>query len=170
MRWYVQPFFDACSGGTFGLGKDQAALALTAGSYDATRAAEITAFWQRESNLDINPGGDAGPAQLTSWWKRNQPQLIVGNAYGTWAGAKPGKKFDGDPLDNLSTLSNIIGFSHKRYNNSLYSAAYHYGPGDPTNPTGANAKRIRDAYAKDVVHNFGIFKRFFDCLVSKGKP
>ena|GEM_PF-4665628 len=158
-KYYIN-HFDDCNGSSYGITKDQAALAITAGSLDPTRAAQVAAIWTREDGMAIRPGGDAGPAQLTTWWSRNHPELIVGNAYGSWKGRIPDNaRFDGDPLDNLMTLSNIIGFSLNRYNGSFRKTAYNYGPP----PASA-----RESYASDAVHNYDYFKPFFDCLKQKG--
>jgi hypothetical protein len=121
----------------------------------------VAGIWGHESNFKQRPDGDAGPAQLTSWVRNNEPQLVVGNAYGTWHGRTNGLPFDGDVMDNLDTLGNIVRFGRDLYGN-YRSVAYWYGPGDPNNP--ANAMKNRNDYANHVMQLFEAYKRFFDCL------
>lgn len=65
-------------------GREGAGLALSAAQDNVDDATMIGAIWAHESGINtIDYYGDAGPAQLTSWWRKNQKQLIVGNAYGT---------------------------------------------------------------------------------------
>ena len=78
-------------------------------------------------------GGDAGPAQLTTYWRRNHPELIQGNAYGSWNG-RTNKPFDGDVQDNIETLGNIVRFTLKLYNGNYGAVAYWCGSGGPKNP------------------------------------
>lgn len=114
--------------------------------------------------------GDAGPAQLTSWWRRNQPDLVVGNAYGTWHGRLiPGRdySFDGSVQDNVATLRNIVRFSRDRYG-SNYWTAYWYGPGYTGGGTkefkAAQAAKNRTSYANAVSVIYNKYVRFFNCL------
>jgi YD repeat-containing protein len=143
------------------IGREEAVLALFAGGLGTDRTAMVAGIWGHESNFVQRPDGDAGPAQLTSWWRNNQPGLIVGNAYGTWHGRTHGVPFDGNVRDNLATLGNIVRFSRDRYGNDR-DIPYWYGPGDPGNP--ANATRNRNEYADHVMQLYGAYQRFFDCL------
>lgn len=82
-------------------------------------AAQMFSIMRRESapgEIRLTPPGDAGPAQLTTWWKRNYPELIVGNAYGNWNG-RSDSAFDGNVWDNIATLRNIVLF-----NNALHGS------------------------------------------------
>jgi hypothetical protein len=143
------------------IGTQESVLALFAGGLGTDRTAMVAGIWGHESNFVQTPDGDAGPAQLTSWWRRNQPQLIVGNAYGTWRGRTNGVPFDGDVKDNLATLGNIVRFSRNRYGNDR-DIPYWYGPGDPNNPV--NARKNRNEYANHVMQLYGAYQTFFDCL------
>lgn len=163
--------YDTCRNRVFGnsqtfadrniIGRQEASLALFAGGLGTDRTAMVTGLWGHESNFSQRPDGDAGPAQLTSWWRNNHPELIVGNAYGSWHGRTNGVPFDGSPMDNLATLGNIVKFSRERYGD-YRSVAYWYGPGDPDNP--ANAKKNRNEYADHVMQLYGEYHRFFECL------
>ncbi len=165
--------YDTCRSRVFGnagafadraiIGREESVLALYAGALGSDRTAMVAALWGHESNFVQRPDGDAGPAQLTSWWRRNHPELIVGNAYGSWRGRTNGIPFDGNVRDNLATLGNIVRFSQQRYG-SNYLTAYWYGPGDPNNP--ANAARNRRDYADHVMELYGAYFRFFECLRS----
>lgn len=84
-------------------GQHQTGLMFLAGRANPNDSAMIAALWANESNFAETPGGDAGPAQLTSWWKNNQPDLEQGNAYGRWKG-RTDKPFDGNVQDNVETL------------------------------------------------------------------
>ncbi|MGH9967424.1 MAG: hypothetical protein ACREBG_06275, partial [Pyrinomonadaceae bacterium] len=163
--------YDTCRNRVFGnsqtfadrniIGREEATLALFAGGLGTDRTAMVAGLWGHESNFAQRPDGDAGPAQLTSWWRNNQPGLIVGNAYGSWHGRTNGVPFDGNVRDNLATLGNIVRFSRDRYGNDR-SVAYWYGPGDPNNA--ANAARNRNDYANHVMQLYGAYQRFFECL------
>ena len=178
MKYYVNPYFDECGGANYAIknsngdimaqmGKEQAALALAA-STSKVSAAEIAAQWLRESNWQLTPGGDAGPAQLTSWWRNNQPKLIVGDAYGSWKG-RTTSAFDGNVADNIATLGNIIASNKQRLGGSFYNSAYWYGPGVKKDKKGNVISGYpRDKYANEVVNNLNFIKPFFDCLIQKG--
>lgn len=159
MKYYVEPFYDKCNGSAHKIPKLETAHVLTATMYDFERSTQIAALWMWETGFQLYPQGDAGPAQLTTWWKRNHPELIVGNAYGSWNG-RTDKSFNGNPLDNMMTLANIIEFSLKRYAYSFYKVAYWYGPGSKEHP--------RDVYAHRIINNYNSLKPFFDCL-AQGK-
>lgn len=168
--YYIDPFYDPCASSYTGNplpGKEQATLALAAAALNPDFAAKISGIWARESFLALTPDGDAGPAQLTTWWSRNHPELIVGNAYGSWKG-RTTTPFDGSVRDNIATLRNIVYYSHNRYQGSYYQTAYWYGPGDPNNPKNAPANRKQ--YAKETVGYYNMFKSFFDCLERMGRP
>ena len=153
--------YDKCGGGKNGLPeREQSILTLAADAFDSRNAAMMAAIWSHESGLQLTPGGDAGPAQLTTWWSTNQPNLIVGNAYGSWNG-RTNQPFDGDVRDNIATLRNIYYFLRERHG-SDYQAAYWYGPGDRDNPS--NAAHNREEYAKDVMGRYDKLKPYFDCL------
>lgn len=153
-------------------GREGAGLALAAAQNGVDEAAMIGAIWQHESGINtIDYYGDAGPAQLTSWWRNNQPDLIVGNAYGSWHGRLvPGKdySFDGSVQDNVATLRNIVRFSRDRYG-SNYMTAYWYGPGYTGGGTkafrAAQARKNRTDYANDVTRIYNKYLSFFNCLV-----
>ncbi len=175
--------YKRCRNDTFGAGATdyagksiptsaQTGMIFLAGRADATDSAMITALWAHESNFGDNPGGDAGPAQLTTWWRTNHPDLIQGKAYGTWNG-RTSKPFDGNVQDNIETLGNIVRFSRDRYGN-LPDIPYHYGPGDSKEMElrqkqgkkgyGPSSKRIRREYRDEVMSRYGKYKDFFDCL------
>jgi YD repeat-containing protein len=175
--------YERCRNSTFGAGATdyagksiptsaQTGRIFLAGRADPTDSAMITALWAHESNFEDNPGGDAGPAQLTTWWRTNHPELIQGNAYGTWNG-RTSKPFDGNVQDNIETLGNIVRFSRDRYGN-LPDIPYHYGPGDSKEMElrqkqgkkgyGPSSKRLRRQYRDEVMSRYGKYKDFFDCL------
>lgn len=141
-------------------GQHQTGLIFLAGRANVNDAAMVAAIWAKESNFAETPGGDAGPAQLTSWWKTNHPELIQDNAYGSWNG-RTNKPFDGNVNDNIQTLGNIVRFSYQRYGN--YPAiAYWYGPGDPNNAK--NAAKNRANYQADTMSRYAKYQEFFNCL------
>lgn len=141
-------------------GQHQTGLIFLAGRANVNDAAMIAAIWAKESNFAETPGGDAGPAQLTSWWKTNHPELIRDKAYGSWNG-RTNKPFDGNVQDNIETLGNIVRFSYQRYGN--YPAiAYWYGPGDPNNAK--NAAKNRANYQADTMSRYAKYQEFFNCL------
>jgi hypothetical protein len=165
-KYYVDVRYDNCFNGDSELPSRAAAiLALAAAAFSPESAAQISAIWGHESGLATSDiYGDAGPAQLTTWWKRNHPDLIVGNAYGNWKGRTYiGKDppWEGSIRDNIATLRNIVYFLNDRHG-SFEQAAYWYGPGDPANP--ANAANNRSLYTKDVVRRYEKLKLFFDCI------
>jgi hypothetical protein len=129
---------------------------IIAGGGVATYAAMVAAIWSQESSLKDNPDGDAGPAQLTTWWKRNHPELIVGNAYGTWKG-RTEKPFDGNVQDNVNTLGNIVVFSYYHYRGNLSQIPYWYGSG-----------LDRAGYANEVMRLYGKYVEYFSCIL--GQP
>ncbi len=110
--------------------------------------------------------------QLTSWWSDNHKNLIVDGAYDSFSRPDKGpnavnrqKPFGGSLDANFKTGLNIIDFSINRYG-SLEKAAYHYGPGDPKDPTGYNAasRLKRQSYANDVMDNYNRSINFFHCF------
>lgn len=135
------------------------------GATDNQRGWDLTAqmfsIMRRESargEILQKPTGDAGPAQLTTWWKRNYPELIVGNAYGTWNG-RSDVAFDGNVWDNIATLRNIVLFNNALHG-SFDQTAYWYGPGNDKSP--------RQAYADGVMNNYkNMYKPFFECMANK---
>jgi hypothetical protein len=137
----------------------QTALSIYAGRSDPRFSAMVLAIWSKESGLDVWPGGDAGPAQLTTWWKRNQPELIQGNAYGSWNG-RTDKPFDGSVSDNVATLGNIVYFLHGHHNvgrnGDWGQIPYWYGP--PAD---------RKAYSADVMSRYQKYLDFLNCLAGK---
>jgi YD repeat-containing protein len=161
-KWFVDRNYDSCHGSDSGLpGREQTILALADAFENTNWAAEIGAIWSHESGFVLKPDGDAGPAQLTTWWSKNHPEIIVGNSYGSWHGRTHGVEFDGNSQDNLATLRNIVMNSDQRYG-SFYQTAYWYGPGDPNDAK--NAVKNRKAYAEDVVGRYNKLKPYFDCL------
>jgi hypothetical protein len=82
--------YDECRSRVFGnaqtfaqrgiIGREEAVLALFGGGLGTDRTAMLAGIWAHESNFKQRPDGDAGPAQLTSWWRNNRPELVVGNA------------------------------------------------------------------------------------------
>lgn len=141
-------------------GQHQTGLMFLAGRANPNDSAMIAALWPNESNFAETPGGDAGPAQLTSWWKTNHPDLIQGNAYGSWKG-RTDKPFDGNVQDNIETLGNIERFSVQRYGN-YPAVAYWYGPGDPNNAK--NAAKNRANYRDEAMSRYAKYQEFFNCL------
>ena len=170
-KYYIDPYYDICAGQSDAPMREQATIAFAAGSGRADLSSAITATWTRESSLRPRPGGDAGATQLTSYWRNNHPELIVGNAYGTWHGRTNPKEdsFDGDPLDNIATLRNIVAFN-KSLHGSYSRAAYWYGPGDAKDksyPRGTGKdNEIRSRYAKETMSYYSKYEAFFKCLES----
>lgn len=124
-------------------------------------AAQTFSIMRREAaqgEMQEKPAGDAGPAQLTTWWKRNYPELIVGNTYGTWNG-RSDTAFDGNVWDNIATLRNIVLFNNALHG-SFEKTAYWYGPGSVEAP--------RQSYADAVIRNYkNVYKPFFECMANK---
>jgi hypothetical protein len=126
---------------------------------DPNVAAMMAGIWGKESGFTRRPTGDHGPAQLTSWWWSNHPELIVPGAYDVadpTKGRNQDQKFHGSVSANLETLGNIVRFSYDRYGN-WRDVAYWYGPG--------TAEQPRDVYADQVMSAFPMFQNFFDCLM-----
>jgi RHS repeat-associated protein len=156
--------------------EEQTVNILTVSQLIITDAAWIAAIWGKESNTQDRPSGDHGPAQLTRWWQRNHPELIVAGAYDyqdrgpRW---DPGRKqwvpdprpFAGDVEANLLTLANIARFTYTMYHQDpnlrgdavYYKMAYWYGPGLPY--------QDRDQYARDVMSLYYNYQVFFACLL-----
>jgi RHS repeat-associated protein len=126
---------------------------------DSNIAAMVAGIWGKESNFVRRPTGDHGPAQLTSWWLTNHPDLIVPGAYDVDDPAHQTRSgnFQGSVQANLETLANIVRFSYQRYGN-WRSVAYWYGPGTAAIP--------RDQYANDVMSAFSQFQDFFRCMTT----
>ncbi len=177
----VNKRYNAARAATFGTnsthnGKDipgqyQTIMILLASMFNANDAAMIAGIWAKESNFKIRPYGDAGPAQLTSWWLQTYPELIKGDAYGSWKGricdpefskssqpsCKDGSEFDGNVMDNLITLGNIVRFSRNRYKKES-QIPHNYNSGD-------NAKGYQD----EVMGLLEKYKSFFKSLLD-GTP
>jgi hypothetical protein len=123
-------------------------------------AAMMAGIWAKESSFVRRPTGDAGPAQLTSWWLTNHPELIVPGAYDVpdpTRGRNPNDRFQGSVSANLETLYNIVAFSYERYNHDWRQVPYWYGPGTEDQP--------RNQYAKQVMKAFVEFQKFFKCMM-----
>jgi RHS repeat-associated protein len=125
---------------------------------NADAAAMMAALWGKESQFMRRPTGDAGPAQLTSWWWTNHPELILPGAFDVpdpTNGRNADERFGGSVSANLETLYNIVVFSYDRYGN-WRDAAFWYGPGTEKEP--------RPKYARQVMGAFGKFQDFFKCM------
>jgi len=126
---------------------------------NADVAAMMAAIWGKESQFVRRPTGDAGPAQLTSWWWTNHRDLIVPGAFDVadpTEGRNADERFGGSVSANLETFYNIVTFSYARYG-SWQQVPYWYGPGTAEEP--------RDRYAKQVMGAFGKFQAFFKCMM-----
>jgi hypothetical protein len=130
---------------------------IIAGRKDAPRSGMIAALWAKESNFDQLPDGDAGPAQLTGWWLRNHPDLVRGDAYGSWHGRSK-VNFDGNALDNVLTLGNVVRFLDE-HNRSLRTVPSGYGP--PEN---------REAYQSEVETLWKKYVPFFSKVIGAPTP
>lgn len=135
-------------------------LCLFAAKLRPDDAAMVAALWAKESNFRNDPDGDAGPAQLNYFWIENHPELIAGDAYGTWTAPRAGVPFDGSILDNLVTLGNIVRFQRLR-GNTYGRSAFEYGPNqDPSNRKMAE-KEVRARYQNDVMSRYAKYLEFF---------
>jgi RHS repeat-associated protein len=139
---------------------DTAIFSLIAGFLQADISAMVAAIWAIESNYLLFPNGDHGPAQLTAYWKRRKPGLVVPGSYDTFPRRRgsPNRErfFAGDPLANLMTLGNILRWTKALYG-SWNQVAYWYGPGDQ----GAVSRSV---YEQKAMELFGKYKDFFRCL------
>lgn len=173
----VKNNYDDCVRKVFGNGSQfpipsasAAQLSLLAGSLDPNLSAMVAAIWQFEAGgFNYFPTGDNGPMQLTSWWSRNHPELILGGAYDqiNRRGANTRLPFSpnpslgvGDPVANIITGGNIVRFlyNHHGVNKSGdWSRIPHfYGPNSKTWP--------RQKYTEQIMPAFEKYKQFFDCL------
>jgi RHS repeat-associated protein len=162
--------YAACAEATFGGDSDfggqaipSAAAAidsLASGFLKPEIAAMVGAIWAIESNWDLFPKGDHGPAQLTKYWQRRKPELILPGAYDPFSRRQgsPNRDlaFTGDPQANLFTLGNIVRWTHALYGN-WSAVAYWYGPGD----AGAISRPDYQAAATVL---FDKYKGFFECI------
>lgn len=138
----------------------QAWWSLIAAQGDTRDAAFVAAIWAKESNFTWRPTGDHGPAQLTSWWKDNHPELILPQAYDPFGRPKDHKnrqrKFTGDVYNNLLTLGNIVRFQRQHHAGDEGRMAAYYGP-DPQ-PNWDYAKQIGGWYVA--------YQPFFTCMLT----
>ena len=127
----------------------------------------VTALWHKESYLKTRPDGDAGPGQLTSAVK----QFAIGNAYGSWKGRTKDVPFDGDIIDNVTTVGNIVTDGFTRHGGNFGQIAYWYGPDREFDakgkllPTPANV--VRTKYKNAVIPKFNLYRPFYNCLSQK---
>ena len=139
---------------------ETAIFSLIAGFLQADISAMVAAIWAIESNYELFPKGDHGPAQLTGYWKRRKPGLVVPGSYDTFPRRRgsPNRErfFAGDPLANLMTLGNILRWTKALYG-SWNQVAYWYGPGNQ----GAVSRSDYEHLAMEL---FGKYKDFFRCL------
>jgi len=157
-RRMLELAYDKCNPNAANMPRNLVMLVLAASGVNTRLAAEMMSILRQEAppgEILERPRGDAGPAQLTSWWK-TYPQLIVGKAYGTWTGRKTNNGFDGSVEDNLATMRNIVTFNDLIHG-SFQKGAEWYGPGPPISP--------RDVYGAGAANNYNnVYKPFFDCI------
>ncbi len=155
----VEKTYDKCNPNAQNMPKGLIKIVLAATASNTTLAAQMMSILRVESppgQILERPGGDVGPAQLTTYWSRNYPQLIVGNAYGSWHD-RTDQPFDGSVEDNITTMRNIVFFNIMLHGGSFKKAAYWYGPGAVQSP--------REKYAAGAMNNYNdIYKPFFDCI------
>lgn len=140
-------------------------LCLFAAKLRPDDAAMVAALWAKESNFRIDPDGDAGPAQLNYFWFESHPELIAGDAYGTWNAPRAGVPFDGSVLDNLVTLGNIVRFQRLR-GNSYSRGAFEYGPNQDADNPKMTEKDVRTRYQTDVMSRYAKYLEFFRAIAT----
>ena len=163
-RHMVERAYDKCNPNAQNMPRNMVTMVLAATSSSTPLAAEMMSILRLESppgEILERPKGDAGPAQLTTYWSSNYPQLIVGDAYGNWKGRESNTGFDGSVEDNLASMRNIV-FFNKVLHGSFEKAAYWYGPGTVASP--------RAPYAAAVMNNYNnVYKAFFECIARELK-
>ncbi len=175
----VDNSFDPCaqkylSGGVPVPPKYAAKLSLVAGFLESDTSAMVSAIWQVETNFSLTlnefydgkRGLDHGPMQLTSWWRTNHPELILGDAYDTFRRATDSKgkpthdrtlPFGGNPIDNVLTGGNIIWAEYHGHWHDWGVVPYWY--------KGSSATGLTQSYYNKVALGlFAQYKNFYACL------